>query len=475
MFLWVSFLLVGASLMGGNALWLQLHGSYLMLPQPIAATNQTTKRASYNPPKTNSVPAQCTVSAQCTVWAHLTQLGLGVPALLCSGGSGLPTHLDWIELGCPAQCRPPPGASRACGGMHGRRFFSQVCLRSFPRLSCRRSPESCESKRRPVGSLLLKGCPMGRTLTNMAECVWWRWGGPQWRVQSLAHSTNLQRDTYLPFGRWPRIWRRVGTFFTLSKNRRLKTGRDVKMLLGQPVLRVLVQRSREQVTGPVGSLGRTRLGLAPDLVHFETSGSNLQVSQWGTGQPLGGAAQKGLTLEKVTGLGAPAPTPTPTPLSTGPCSRQREPVRLWGAPKAGKKRPSSDPTSRASSLPTAWHNLRDVRVEEVEGEVRAFRPTDKVAALGPAGRMLLLQGNRRGAQETLRDNERAINNRFHAQLPDGKATPKRGRCPGMMREPRGSSSYGKTPLWLPHPKDRACLGLVCRPWRIANLFHGSGR
>eukprot|EP00971_Amphidinium_carterae_P323378 6426616-Amphidinium_carterae.1 len=37
--------------------------------------------------------------------------------------------------------------------------------------------------------------------------------------------------------------------------------------------------------------------------------------------------------------------------------------------------------------------------------------------------MLLLQGNRRAAQETLRNNERAIHNRCRQQLPGGKATP----------------------------------------------------
>eukprot|EP00971_Amphidinium_carterae_P146283 2899650-Amphidinium_carterae.1 len=99
----------------------------------------------------------------------------------------------------------------------------------------------------------------------------------------------------------------------------------------------------------------------------------------------------------------------------------QQPARKWGAQQGEKKRPRSDPT-RSSSVPTAWHNLRDVTVEEVDGEVQAFGPSDK-AALGLAGRLLLLQGNRRGAQETLRSNERAINNRFQAQLPCGKATP----------------------------------------------------
>eukprot|EP00971_Amphidinium_carterae_P152473 3021679-Amphidinium_carterae.1 len=33
--------------------------------------------------------------------------------------------------------------------------------------SSKRSPESCALKRRPVGNLLLSGCPMGPILTSM--------------------------------------------------------------------------------------------------------------------------------------------------------------------------------------------------------------------------------------------------------------------------------------------------------------------
>eukprot|EP00971_Amphidinium_carterae_P057389 1134680-Amphidinium_carterae.1 len=54
-------------------------------------------------------------------------------------------------------------------------------------------------------------------------------------------------------------------------------------------------------------------------------------------------------------------------------------------------------------------------------------PQEKLRALGPSGKQYLLAGQRRQAQATLRNNERAINTRFASQLNGAKATPDQQR------------------------------------------------
>eukprot|EP00971_Amphidinium_carterae_P318245 6325816-Amphidinium_carterae.2 len=104
-----------------------------------------------------------------------------------------------------------------------------------------------------------------------------------------------------------------------------------------------------------------------------------------------------------------------------------QPVRTWAMAPAAKKRPHSDPSPRASSLTSGCNNLRGVTVERVEGQLRAYGPQEKVALLDAIGLRLLEAGDRRGAQDHLRNNRRAIRNRYQELLAGGQGNPEQLR------------------------------------------------
>eukprot|EP00971_Amphidinium_carterae_P015049 297197-Amphidinium_carterae.1 len=144
---------------------------------------------------------------------------------------------------------------------------------------------------------------------------------------------------------------------------------------------------------------------------------------------------------KVRGLGVPAQQP---PWAMVGAKRRRrganrhsssrlsrawshQPARTQAIAPEPKKRPhSASPRDTASER--GCNNLQGVTVAKVDGELRAFGPRDKVGLVDPITMQLLYAGDRRSAQERLRQNRRAIRHRYEEHLPDGQGTPEQLLC-----------------------------------------------
>eukprot|EP00971_Amphidinium_carterae_P175778 3484420-Amphidinium_carterae.1 len=88
---------------------------------------------------------------------------------------------------------------------------------------------------------------------------------------------------------------------------------------------------------------------------------------------------------------------------------------------APKKRPRSEGATD-TGLTSGCNNLSGVTVERVGGELQAFGPRDKVDLVDPVALRLLFAGDRRGAQDHLRNSRRAIRNRYEEHLPGATAS-----------------------------------------------------
>eukprot|EP00971_Amphidinium_carterae_P009035 178425-Amphidinium_carterae.1 len=95
-----------------------------------------------------------------------------------------------------------------------------------------------------------------------------------------------------------------------------------------------------------------------------------------------------------------------------------QPARTQAIAPELKKRPHSDSTK--DTFQRGCNNLHGVTVSRVDGELQATGPEDKVSLVDPIALQLLFLGDRRGAQEHLRNNRRALKKRYEEHLVPGE-------------------------------------------------------
>eukprot|EP00971_Amphidinium_carterae_P246846 4902645-Amphidinium_carterae.1 len=100
-----------------------------------------------------------------------------------------------------------------------------------------------------------------------------------------------------------------------------------------------------------------------------------------------------------------------------PRAWSHQPARTQAIAPEPKKRPHSDSSKDANQR--GCNNLHGVTVARVDGELQASGPQDKVDLVDPIALHLLFLGDRRGAQEHLRNNRRALRKRYEEHLPPG--------------------------------------------------------
>eukprot|EP00971_Amphidinium_carterae_P128389 2543268-Amphidinium_carterae.1 len=104
--------------------------------------------------------------------------------------------------------------------------------------------------------------------------------------------------------------------------------------------------------------------------------------------------------------------------SEGQQAWSHPPVRTQAIAPEPKKRPHSDAPKTAQAR--GCNNLQGVLVTKVDGQLQASGPPEKVCLVDPIAMQLLYLGDRRGAQDHLRNNRRAIRNRFEEYFQPGE-------------------------------------------------------
>eukprot|EP00971_Amphidinium_carterae_P025469 502641-Amphidinium_carterae.1 len=104
--------------------------------------------------------------------------------------------------------------------------------------------------------------------------------------------------------------------------------------------------------------------------------------------------------------------------SRGPQAWSHPPVRTQAIAPEAKKRPRSDSPTGAKA--GGFNNLQGVKVTMVDGQLQMDGPPAKLALVDPIAKQLLYLGDRRGAQDHLRNNRRAIRNRFEEYFQHGE-------------------------------------------------------